>query len=142
MKDKEKQIEEMAKIIADSCTIHKVYVNKHYPDRQKDMYYSLAEELLKYYQPKLPEDSVVLSRDAYQVMETKIEQLTKYAENERQLREYYCNEARKETAEKFVNETIKRKQTLMNPYTDDESECVSTYWIYKLAKQFGVKIKE
>lgn len=46
----------------------------------------------------------------------------------------------KETAEKFVNETIKRKQTLMNPYTDDESECVSTFWIYKLAKQFGVKI--
>ena len=47
----------------------------------------------------------------------------------------------KETAEKFVNETIKRKQTLMNPYTDDESECVSTFWIYKLAKQFGVEIK-
>lgn len=52
------------------------------------------------------------------------------------------NKIRKETAEKFVNETIKRKQTLMNPYTDDESECVSTFWIYKLAKQFGVEIKE
>ena len=53
-----------------------------------------------------------------------------------------ADEVRKETAEKFVNETIKRKQTLINPYTDDESECVSTFWIYKLAKQFGVEIKE
>ena len=53
-----------------------------------------------------------------------------------------ADEVHKETAEKFVNETIKRKQTLMNPYTDDESECVSTFWIYKLAKQFGVEIKE
>jgi len=48
----------------------------------------------------------------------------------------------KETVEKFVNETMRRKQTLMNPYTDNESECVSTYWIYKLAKQLGVEIKE
>lgn len=56
--------------------------------------------------------------------------------------EQYKKKVCKETAEKFVNETIKRKQTLMNPYTDDESECVSTFWIYKLAKQFGVEIKE
>lgn len=61
----------------------------------------LAEELLKHYQPKLPEGSVVLSRDDYGAMEIKIEQLTKYAENERQLREYYCNEARKEMIEKI-----------------------------------------
>ena len=54
-------IEEMAKVIADSCVIRKTYVNSHYPDRQKDMYYSLAEELLKYYQPKIPEDAVVLT---------------------------------------------------------------------------------
>ena len=56
--------------------------------------------------------------------------------------EQYKKKVCKETAEKFVNETINRKQTLMNPYTDDESECVSTFWIYKLAKQFGVEIKE
>ena len=49
--DGEKQIERMAQLIADNCTIHKVYANKHYPDRQKDVYYSLAEELLKYYHP-------------------------------------------------------------------------------------------
>lgn len=60
---KEKQIEKMAQLIADNCTIHKVYVNKHYPDRQKDMYYSLAEELLKHYQPKTPEDGVVITRE-------------------------------------------------------------------------------
>lgn len=63
MENNENQIEEMAKLIADSCTIQKTYVNKHYPDRQKDKYYSLAEELLKRYQPKPQEDSVVLSKE-------------------------------------------------------------------------------
>lgn len=78
---------------------------------------------------KIPEDSVVLTRDEWN------------DENHLAQRFGY-NLGSKETAEKFVNETIKRKQTLMNPYTDDESECVSTFWIYKLAKQFGVEIKE
>ena len=89
-----------------------------------------------YYQSKLPEDSVVLSREEYK-------RITKELVTEQRATEIakeYFEKIRKETAEKFVNETIKRKQTLMNPYTDDESECVSTFWIYKLAKQFGVEI--
>lgn len=76
---------------------------------------------------KIPEDSVVLTQDEWN--------------DENHLAQRFGYDlGSKETAEKFVNETIKRKQTLMNPYTDDESECVSTFWIYKLAKQFGVEI--
>ena len=76
---------------------------------------------------KIPEDSVVLTQDEWN--------------DENHLAQRFGYDlGSKETAEKFVNETIKRKQTLMNPYTDDESECVSTFWIYKLAKQFGVNI--
>ena len=78
---------------------------------------------------KIPEDSVVLTQDEWN--------------DENHLAQRFGYDlGSKETAEKFVNETIKRKQTLMNPYTDDESECVSTFWIYRLAKHFGVEIKE
>lgn len=76
---------------------------------------------------KIPEDSVVLTQDELN-------------DKNHLAQRFGYDLGSKETAEKFVNETIKRKQTLMNPYTDDESECVSTFWIYKLAKQFGVKI--
>ena len=76
---------------------------------------------------KIPEDSVVLTQDELN-------------DKNHLAQRFGYDLGSKETTEKFVNETIKRKQTLMNPYTDDESECVSTFWIYKLAKQFGVKI--
>lgn len=77
------------------------------------------------------EDSIIFSRKEYEKLKyTWITDRDAYKKG--------C----KETAEKFVNETINRKQTLMNPYTDDESECVSTFWVYELAKQFGVEIKE
>ena len=76
---------------------------------------------------KIPEDNVVLTQDELN-------------DKNHLAQRFGYDLGSKETAEKFVNETIKRKQTLMNPYTDDESECVSTFWIYKLAKQFGVKI--
>ena len=48
----------------------------------------------------------------------------------------------KETAREFVNETTKRKKTLIIPYTNDKIERISTYWIYELAKQFGVEVEE
>lgn len=114
--------------------------------------YRHAEALYNTGYRKLPKDSVVLSREEYEMMANQYKNLEiKYSnlcDNYRLCKD--ANETlkqniiitRKEIAEKFVNETIKRKQTLMNPYTDDESECVSTFWIYELAKQFSVEIKE
>ena len=129
MKDKENQFEEIAKSCK-NCVCNVVC------DKKLDLKYFFDNHDCEHYQPKLPKDSVVLSReeleekyepsetfmavtreleelkesladkvvlsrDDYGAMEIKIEQLTKYAENERQLREYYCNEARKEMIEKI-----------------------------------------
>ena len=139
MKDKEKQIKLLIKRISkiqnkgvkDIPNFTNIFI-----DNQE-----LAEELLKYYQPKLPEDSVVLSREEYETYQN----LKRDIEYSFEYNQGYTDgqiKGSQETAQKFVNETMKRKQTLMNPYTDDESECVSTYWIYELAKQCGVEIKE
>ena len=56
MKDREKQIEEMREHICIGCSGKPC---GEYCDKCK----FVAEELLKHYQPKLPEDSVVLSRE-------------------------------------------------------------------------------
>lgn len=143
--NREKQIKELAQLIGDSCTIHKVHVNKHYPDRQKDMYYSLAEELLKHYQPKLSEGNIVILKDDYEAMQTKIEQLTKYAENERQLREYYCNKAIKETVKRAIDfiETLRVKEDGRHQWREDHNDCIDKV-IFKLNLEFmnSFEIKE
>jgi hypothetical protein len=55
----EKQIEEMAKLIKDYCIIDASYGGKPYAND----YENLARILLEHYQPKLPEDSFVLTND-------------------------------------------------------------------------------
>ena len=60
MKDKEKQIEEMAKVI------RPILENRTDIGFIPDLDKPITEELVKYYQPKLPEDSVVLSREEYE----------------------------------------------------------------------------
>ena len=130
--NKEKQVEEMAQLIADNCTIHKVYVNKHYPDRQKDMYYSLAEELLKHYQPKFIENSIVISREEYEKLKLELAIEKKRADEsytQKEVEEIIASKERiksKETAEKIIDYVYK---VTANIVLRD-----------KLAKQFGVEI--
>ena len=151
MKDKDKQIEE---------TMYELYsvLREHLYKKESEIAAKLiAEYLIKNGWVKLREDSIVLSKEKYEEYKQFQTFLDEYEfENVQDMEDtlIVCqkllyerikrahNKGSKEAAEKFVNETIKRKQTLMNPYTDDESECVSTYWIYKLAKQLGVEIKE
>ena len=59
MKDKEKQIEEMAKHIDDRLIDARGYLGS----MNKGEGYWIAQKLVEHYQPKLPEDSVVLSRE-------------------------------------------------------------------------------
>ena len=143
MDKQQKQIEEMAKrecgcyiVAQDMCILDRKICNCDCTDYRKakrfyDYFISIGYQ-------KLSEDSVVLSKE--ELSKKYVSRDTYDAEIE--YRKMLEKRASKETAEKFVNETTKRKQTLMNPYTDDESECVSIYWIYKLAKQLGVEIKE
>jgi len=57
--DKQKQIEEMAKVI------RPVLENRVDIGFIPDLAEPIAKELLKHYQPKLPQGSVVLSKEEY-----------------------------------------------------------------------------
>ena len=59
---KQEQIEEMAKIIDDRLTEANLWLGSM--NRGKG--YWIAEKLVEHYQPKLPKDSVVLSREEYE----------------------------------------------------------------------------
>lgn len=155
MKDKEKQITEMAQLIADNCSIHKVYVNKHYPDRQKDMYYSLAEELLKHYQPKLPKDSIVLSKEEdEELRQERSDYITELQEthNENCGLRIELEETSKETTEKIILSEIATIKNIRDDcilpepkYREGYVDCCNTILFYlknNLARQFGVEIKE
>ena len=152
MTDQE-QIEEMAKAIkpilenrTDICFI---------PDLDKP----IAKELLKHYQPKLPKDSVVLSREEYEMLANKYKNLEiKYSnlcDNYRLCKD--ANEtlkqkviiARKETAEKFydkVNENICvfQLENKNREFTDGYAQAIADICgrLDQVAKQFGVEIKE
>lgn len=67
MKDKEKQIEEMAmaKIICNAINNKEL---KHCDIQCNVDCLGIAKELLKHYQPKLPKDSVVLSREEFKLL--------------------------------------------------------------------------
>lgn len=66
----------------------------------------IAEEVLKYYQPKIPENAVVLTREEYEELQTGQDFNYGYHNGETNMTEYYENirlpEVRKETAEKFA----------------------------------------
>ena len=64
MKDKEKQIEEMAKDLKDLVSIvRNVLVDRTDIGYIPDLAFPIAKEVLKHYQSKLPEDSVVLTEE-------------------------------------------------------------------------------
>ena len=100
MKDKEKQIEEMAKDYYGYSI-----------DLEDDCKF-VAEEMYNKGYRKLPEDSVVLSREEYENKKIIVEMsgghklkltIGKFGEMSKVLEEY----TRKETAEKILNETMR-----------------------------------
>ena len=116
----------------------------------------LAEELLKYYQPKLPEDSVVLSReeinnaDYFYVKDGELIPVEK-GRGKFITMEWYTEllmkmplghelaKERKETAKKILNGIgdIKIDKTMHSP-----TLMIVYNKVKELAKQFGVEIKE
>jgi hypothetical protein len=143
MKDKEKQIEEMAKVIAkrdcyfyDKCN-RKPKHNcisldpKIRLDSDKN-YVTIATWLVNAGYQKTP-DSVVLSREEY-------EELLKV--NKADLAEQ-ANYTRKETTEKILNDVA----DCMKTFEDDDDgyilkRCEFKFFMREIAKQFGVEIKE
>lgn len=123
--DKEKQIEEMAKVIKDTWLVDlegNTYSVCEFLD-SVDIE-SIARELLKHYQPKLPKDSVVLSREEYQKNILKANS-DGYSAGK--------IDGSKETAEKILN--FLRKDNGVNAWSIIKYEKF-------IKEQFGVEIKE
>ena len=147
--EKNKQIEEMANII------HRTeFVDISGYEEEK-----IAEELLKYYQPKLPEDSVVLSRKEYEkivkYLKTYEDKLKNFPNEVNALVDMY-NKGRKETAEKILKEQYQEckiaEQDVLKARGGNKNDDYykgfslgmtnTKMHIQELAKQFGVEIKE
>lgn len=116
---KQKQIEEMAKVIDDRVEFAKNYLGS----MNKGIGYWIAEELIKHYQSKIPENSVVLTREQYE----------KDLAIERELGERKASRARKETAEKFAD----KLRYIYTDYLDGDEISVGgvRFWIDEFCKE-------
>ena len=97
--DKQKQIEEMAK------ELHDLILDTPFNGTEASCD-KIAEELLKHYQPKIPENSVVITREEYDELQVGKDFDYGYHEGYKNTEAYYENfklpKERKETAEKFA----------------------------------------
>ena len=127
MNDKQ-QIEEMAKIIED-----RLYEGTSDSMSEGEGVW-IAKELIKHYQPKLPEDAVVLTEKEYSKLKT-YETLQKVRDDMgldySHGREEGYARARKETAQKFYDLSEKHGGGV-----------VFYQQARKLAKQCGVEVKD
>lgn len=164
MKDKEKQIEEMARTVCCFPNVRCFYETcKKCNQSSECKIYKDCKELYEQGYRKIPKDSVVLSREEYEkkkkhlqdVLELSNAQYEKVLEENKRLErllnliddlpkenlldvdkaiETIKQKARKETAEKILK------------FLDDYCDCDSAYLVEQakeyVAKQFGVEIKE
>ena len=99
-----------------------------------------------YYQSKLPEDSVVLSREEYEDYKKHVDNcIEEYYRGQHEAEVYYKNiqisRERKETAEKILNDLVKNCQYTFNidgkPIVELDGD-----FVLNAAKSYGIKIKE
>lgn len=137
MKDKEKQIEEMAKIIAlEMCPTQKEYSKFN---NKATCYFAeckniknAVDKLTNAGYRKLPEDSVVLSKGAYESLSSKAKANVVNAV-----------EIRKATAKNFLNMIYWKAVKHIKGKNKDECFIEMSFEkLDELAKQFGVEIKE
>lgn len=167
MTDDEKKIEEMAKIINNPMLNYCRELNKckeicQYSGKSCRQYtcrdYAYAETLHKAGYQKLPEDSIVLTREEYEKLKNEsIDKLfadeaffkEEFKANEEYLQKranrdyikFVKKQERKETAEKFVN--LPDSDILVVDTKEyGEIEVVSVERLQELAKELGVEIKE
>lgn len=74
MDNKDKSIKEMAKVIDDRLIEARGWLGSM--NRGKG--YWIAQKLVEHYQPKIPEDSVVLSREEYERLKSLPNKIIKY----------------------------------------------------------------
>ena len=144
---KQEQIEEMAKIIDDRL----IEANLWLGSMNKGKGYWIAEKLIEHYQPKLPKDSVVLSREEYEMLANQYKNLEiKYSNRCDNYR--LCKDANetlkqhiivtcKKTAEKILNDLVKNCQYTFSidgkPIVELDGD-----FVLNAAKSYGIEIKE
>lgn len=124
--DKKKQIEEITKDLKENL---RLCAGVKLLDHQVE---TIAYELSKKYQPKLPKDSVVISREEYQKdFSNQFNKGYKYGS--------------KETAEKafeITKKIIDKKYAIETPWTRATLSNIIDQIEKEFAKQFNVEIKE
>ena len=139
---KQEQIDEMAKIIDDRL----IEANLWLGSMNKGKGYWIAEKLIEHYQPKLPKDSVVLSKEEYEDYKKHVDNcIEEYYRGQHEAEVYYKNiqisRERKETAEKILNDLVKNCQYTFNidgkPIVELDGD-----FVLNAAKSYGIKIKE
>ena len=130
-KRREMQIEEMAQIICgrskdDICLIDKTSCDSSCRWARN------AEAIYNAGYRKLPEDSIVLSREESQALKKQIE----YWEYETKVAREEIDNAGKETAKEILNELIDSSNKITF------FDCKMALGLDKLAKQFGLEVEE
>ena len=130
MKDKENQIEEMAKVLC----INDNFQCNTCPSMEKCFNYSHAKKLYNAGYQKLPEDTVVLSREEYEEL--------KQSKKDKQLAYFGWEDALNSL--KGLNADLKQisKKTAEKIYKEYLCDILSLKAKEEFAKQFGVEIKE
>lgn len=126
MKDKEKQIEEMAKEIFNTCVWR---FGK--PNDYKEIFNDIAEDLTKLNYRKIDKNSVVLSKEEYQELKQSKTLL----------------ELREETIKYLEDANIRYHETLTDVFnrwveTDKETGGFNLCYIYDLAHFYEIEIKQ
>lgn len=137
-----KQIEEMKKHINNAFDLC-------YKTGESDITKAIAEELIKYYQPKLPEGSVVISKEENEAREnaidslqvaissfTRLETLYKIKCKELEIAEEQLKIARKQAVKEFAKKLKMQFQDLGVFYSTNTIE----KRIKEIAKEMGVDI--
>ena len=132
MKDKEKQIEEMAK--CEDCILNEVCNFKYKEEYKRNTLTpvlsnikKLKSEICKYYQPKLLKDSVVLTREEYNIIDHNIKHL-----------ESVCNNIQNYAEELETSLKQARKETAREILAEVGKVCGDYQWFKNLCKQYEV----
>ena len=155
-KDSETTPEETVKDLKDLAgIIRDILVNRTDISYIPDLAFPIAKEVLKHYQPKLTEDSVVLSRKEYEILQRlydeifmcqqlpphrAVENAKIFFASQKELINKACKFASKETSEKWYNE-------VKTVYLENVGEQVFEHnWfgiqLNKFAKQFDVEVNK
>lgn len=137
---KQEQIEEMAKLIDDRLTEANLWLGS----MNKGKGYWIAEKLIEYYQPKLPKDSVMLSREEYERLKRvenekdRLYEIKLDLENQLIEKGWTDYEGADEIEKRVSKETAEKILNAVDNESNGQTISITNY----LRKKYGVEVKE